>query len=183
VNSYLFLYRPSYRVYVCVSFGFPKGICFLDNPSSARHPVDTCSTVGEHERGYFVPNFCYCVQRRASLSTGVHSGMRWGCYSGPSPWTRPLLGWANNPRRLPCRDGGWMSSCSYPYWAVLVGVARSDSELTAVGSRFTDWWSVATVGNLLHSRIKRMGIGFHRTHTEVKLSKVCKNLRPQSLGN
>ena len=96
LNSYLFLYRPSYRVYVCVSFGFPEGICFLDNPSDARHAVDTCSFIGEHERGYFVPNFCYCAQLRASLSTGVH----WECVGvaivapalNPSPfWGEPII--------------------------------------------------------------------------------------------
>jgi hypothetical protein len=118
--------RTYHRPHVSISASFPRGVGFLGNPTTGPYPVDTCSPAqqapGRATRGYSVPHF------RFSLKVGPHSspgflGVSLRRLQTRSAPIHAILAVANNPRRLlPPNDDSTMSSCTWPYSALLDGI-------------------------------------------------------------
>ena len=160
------LYHPDNRAHVSVSPGFPRGVGFLGNPTSRGirwTPAPRRRAVERLLRS--LPLFC--VGRRDLLSAGLLVGCTAGKSAFPARFTMPVLGQANNLRRLVPDDGGCASSCSFPYPTELDGIPGQAPGYHRLGplqglmvSRYPGAYA-----SPLHRR------GGNRTRTGVKLSR------------
>jgi hypothetical protein len=147
-----------HRPHVSLSAGFPSGLRFLGNPTTAPYAVDTSSS-WRTPRGDSVPHLRLSLQGGPHASPGF-SGVYPGRLQNRPALILAFLAQAHHPRRLvPPHDDSNMDSYACPYAAMLDGILSrmlSDRLLSPLGglmvSRYRRGYAVTSTpeGQELH---------------------------------